>query len=112
MNFILTFLSYFFIGLIAGAIFSVQVRQVMDHGVVPIVEETYASIKEQILKSKGLEPTKNVESSVEMPKKNRAIGKTYDELEVFKDEEGYYIVDNSGMVLGISKDEIKEFYEN
>ncbi len=112
MNFILTFLSYFLIGLVAGTIFSVQIKEVMDHGVVPIVEETYASIKGQILKSKGLEPTKNVSSSADMPEKNKAIGETIsDGLQVFQDEEGYYIVDQSGMVLAVSKNEIK-FYEN
>ncbi len=113
MNFILTFLSYFLIGLIAGTLFSPQIRNVMDHGIVPLVHEGYSVVKEQILKSKGLKSNQIVSSTAEIQKKSKAIAIDSSGDEVYENENGeLYGIDESGTIYYVLDSEIDHFYEN
>ncbi|MBN1783583.1 MAG: hypothetical protein JW812_01300 [Alphaproteobacteria bacterium] len=115
MQFVFTFLSYFFIGLITGVLFSPQIRMVMDNGVVPLVYDGYTIVKGQFLTlidGASTAPKTTVSSTVEMPQKNKAVAVDQFGAEVYRDEQGLYGIDESGQVYKVLESEIDYFYNN
>lgn len=112
MQFVFTFLSYFIIGLMTGAIFSTQILTVMDDFVVPTVQmaQNWTEEKFSDFQSKQQATHVSAETSVlSIAAEPISVGLDIHGEQVYKDDQGYYGIDSNGAVYEVLESEIKSF---